>query len=141
MQSEIGFGKGVVAGVSEGFAVVSSESFGFVGGLDAQTGKIIYSRSKLFGESVKGKVFVYPCGRGSTTTSSVLLEAIRCSNAPCAIISVEVEPMVALGVLVAQELYNKTVPILTVSEDVFHLLRTGDYLLVDSVAGKLYRKD
>ena len=121
--------------------VVSPESFSFVGGLDAQTGKIIYSRSKLFGVSIKDKVFIYPCGRGSTTTSAVLLEAIRCSNAPCAIISVEVEPMVALGVLVAQELYNKTMPILAVSEDMFHLLHTGDYVIVDSTAGKLYRRD
>jgi hypothetical protein len=48
--------------------------------------------------------------------------------------------MVALGVLVAQELYGRTVPILAVSEDVFHLLQTGDYLVVDSIAGNLYRK-
>ena len=141
MQSKIGSGKSIVAGVSQGFALVSSQPFSFWGDLDPKTGKIIDPRSSLFGESIKDKVFVYPHGRGSSTTSAILLEAVRCSNAPCAIINVEIEPILALGALVAQEVYGKTVPMLAVSENVFHLLRTGDYLIVDSIAGKLYRKN
>lgn len=141
MQNEIGSGKSIVAGVSEGFALVSSQPFSFWGDLDPETGRIINPRSNLFGESIKDKVFVYPRGRGSSTTSAILLEAVRCSNAPCAIINVEVEPILALGAIVAQEVYGRTVPMLAVSEDVFHLLHSGDYLIVDSVAGKLYRED
>jgi len=140
MQSEIGFGKGIVAGVGEGFALVSSQPFSFWGDLNPETGKIIDPRSNLFGECIRGKVFVYPRGRGSSTTSAVLLEAIRCSNAPCAIINVEVEPVLTVGALVAQEIYDRTVPLLAVSENVFHLLHTGDYLIVDSIAGKLHRR-
>jgi len=140
MQSEIGSGKGIVAGVGEGFALVSSQPFSFWGDLNPETGKIIDPRSNLFGECIRGKVFVYPRGRGSSTTSAVLLEAIRCSNAPCAIINVEVEPVLAVGALVAQEIYDRTVPLLAVSEDVFRLLHTGDYLIVDSIAGKLHRR-
>jgi len=141
MQREIGTGRGIVAGVSQGLALVSSQSFSFWGDLDPKTGKVINPRSDLFGESVKDRVFVYPCGRGSSTTSAFLLEAIRCSTAPCAIINMQVEPILAIGALIAQEIYDRTIPILAVSEDVFHLLQTGDYLLVDSVAGKLYRQD
>ena len=141
MQSEIGSGKSIVAGVSEGFALVSSQPFSFWGDLDPETGKIINPRSNLFGESIRDKVFVYPRGRGSSTTSAILLEAVRCSNAPCAIINVEVESILALGAIVAQEVYGRTVPMLAVAEEVFHFLHTGDYLLVDSIAGKLYRKD
>lgn len=141
MQSKIGSGKSIVAGVSQGFALVSSQPFSFWGDLDPKTGKIIDPRSSLFGESIKDKVFVYPRGRGSSTTSAILLEAVRCSNAPCAIINVEIESILALGALVAQEVYGKTVPMLAVSEDVFHLLHNGDYLIVDSIAGKLYRKN
>jgi len=141
MQNKIGTGKSIIAGVSEGFASVSTQPFSFLGEFDPKTGKVIGRRSNLFGESIRGRVFVYPRGCGSVTTSAVLLEAIRCSNAPCAIISIEVEPIVAIGVLVAQEIYDKVVPILAVSEDVFHLIRMGDHLLVDSVAGRLYRKD
>jgi len=141
MQTEIGPCKGIVAGVGEGLALVSSQPFSLWGDLDPQTGKIINPRSNLFGESIRDKVFVYPRGRGSSTTSAILLEAVRCSNAPCAIINVEVESILALGAIVAQEVYGRTVPMLAVAEEVFHLLRTGDYLLVDSIAGKLYRKD
>ena len=141
MQSEIGSGKGVVTGVSEGLALVSSQPFSFWGDLDPVTGKIIDPRSELFGESIRDKVFIYPRGRGSSTTSAILLEAVRCSNAPSAIINVEIEPILALGALVAQEVYGKTVPMLAVSEDIFHRLNTGDYLIVDAIAGKLYRKD
>lgn len=141
MQREIGFGKSIVAGVGEGFGLVSSQSFSFWGDLDPKTGKIINPQSHLFGESVKNRVFVYPCGRGSSSTSAVLLEAIRCLSAPSAIINIVVEPILATGALVAQEIYNRTVPILAVSEDVFHLLRTKDYLIVDSVAGRLCRKE
>ncbi len=141
MQREIGPGEGIVAGVGEGLALVSSEPFSFWGDLDPKTGKIINPRSSLFGESVKGRIFVYPCGRGSSSTSAVLLEAIRCLNAPSAIINMVVEPILAIGALVGQEIYNRTVPILAVSEAVFRLLQTRDYLIVDSVTGRLYRKE
>ena len=140
MQSEIGSGKSIVAGAGEGLALVSAQPFSFWGDLDPTTGKIIDPRNKLFGESIKDRVFVYPRGRGSSTTSAILLEAVRCNNAPSAIINIEVEPILALGAIVAQEIYGKTVPMLAVSEDVFHLLHNGDYLLIDAEAGKLHRK-
>ena len=139
MKRAIGNGKGVVAGVGEGFALVSEQPFSFWGDLDPVTGKVINPRSNLAGESIKDKVFVYPRGRGSSTTSAVLLEAVRCSNAPSAIVSVDVEHILALGAIVSQELYSKTVPILAISEDTIRQLRTGDYLIVDASAGKLYR--
>ena len=142
MQKEISSCKFIVAGVSEGFALVSSETFSFWGGLDPKTGKIINPKSNLFGESVRGRIFVYPGGRGSSATSAILLEAIRRSNAPSAIINIEVEPIIAIGVLVAQEIYHNVVlPIAAVPAETFQLLKTGDYLLVNSIAGKLYRKD
>ena len=141
MQSEIGSGKSIIAGISEGFALVSLQPFSFWGDLDPETGKIINPSNNLFGESIKNKVFVYPRGRGSCATSAILLEAVRCSNAPSAIINVEVEPILALGAIVAQEVYGKTVPMLAISEEVFRILCTGDYLIVDSIAGKLYKMD
>jgi len=142
VQREVASCKSVVSGVSEGFALVSSEPFSFWGDLDPKTGRIINPRSSLFGESVKSRVFVYPGGRGSSTTSAILLEAIRCSNAPCAIINLQVEPIIAIGILVAQEIYHNVVlPVAAVSEEAFHRLQTGDYLLVDTVVGKLYKRE
>jgi len=139
MKREMGSGKSIVAGLGEGSALVSEQAFSFWGDLDPVSGKVINPRSNLAGESIKGKVFVYPRGRGSSTTSAVLLEAVRCCNAPSAIVSVDVEHILALGAIVAQELYDKTVPILAISEDIFRQLQTGDHLIVDAAAGKLYR--
>ncbi|MFC1915006.1 aconitase X swivel domain-containing protein, partial [Chloroflexota bacterium] len=96
MQSEIGSGISIVAGAGEGLALVSVQPFSFWGDLDPTTGKIIDPRNTLFGESIKDRVFVYPRGRGSSTTSAILLEAVRCNNAPSAIINIEVEPILAL---------------------------------------------
>ena len=142
MQKEITNCKFIITGVSGGFALVSSEPFSFWGGLDPRTGNIIDPRNNLFGQSIKDKVFVYPCGRGSSTTSAIWLEAIRRATAPRAIITVQAEPIIAIGILVAQEIYPSVVlPVAVIPEDTFRLLKTGDYLLVNSTAGKLYKKN
>jgi len=141
MKQELATGKSIIPGIAEGIAVVSQEPFSFAGEFDRRTGTISNPRSNLFGESLKGKVFVYPYGRGSSCTSAVLAEAIRCCNAPCAIINVQVDPILVIGVLVAEALYSMTIPILGVSQETFRLLHTGDNLIIDAVAGKLYRKE
>lgn len=139
MEKEIGIGKIIVPGIAEGEAIVYSQSFSFMGDFDPCTGKIVSPRDNIFGESIKNKIFAYPYGRGSSTAAAVILEAIRLQNNPRAIINVQVEPITIIGVLVAEELYNRTIPMITISKHVFSLLRTGDYLAIDST-GKLYRK-
>jgi len=141
MKQELATGKSIIPGIAEGIAVVLQEPFSFTGEFDRTTGTIVNPRSSLFGESLKDKVFVYPYGRGSSCTSAVLAEAIRCGNAPCAIINVQVEPILVIGVLVAEVLYDSTIPILGVSQETFQLLHTGDNLIVDAIAEKLYRKE
>ncbi len=140
MKTEIGLVRSIISGYSEGLAIVSREPFSF-SGIDSKTGIISNPRSELFGESIKDKVFVFPYGRGTSCSSASLAEAIRCGNAPCAIINVQVEPILVIGVLVAEVLYNSTIPILGVSHETFQLLHTGDNLIVDAIAGKLYRKE
>ena len=45
-----------------------------------------------------------PSGRGSSSSSSVLAEAIRAGTAPAAIVLGEADPILALGAIVAREL-------------------------------------
>jgi uncharacterized protein len=52
-----------------------------------------------------------PSGRGSSSSSSVLAEAIRAGTAPIAIVLFEPDPILALGAIVARELYGRTIPI------------------------------
>jgi predicted aconitase with swiveling domain len=60
---------------------------------------------------VAGKVLVMPSGRGSSSSSSVLAEAIRAGTGPAGIILGEPDRIIALGALVAAELYGRTVPV------------------------------
>ena len=141
MKQELATGKSIIPGIAEGIAIVSPEPFSFTGEFDAKTGTVSNPWSNLSGESLKDKVFVYPYGRGSSCTSAVLAEAIRRGNAPRAIINVQVEPILTIGVLVAEALYGITIPILAVSQETLRLLHTGDHLIVDAIADKLYRKE
>jgi len=80
-------GKPVVAGSAEGIALVSREPLSFWGGLDTATGEIIDKRHERSGEIVTGRIFVFPQGRGSSTSSAVLLESIKTGTVPAAIIN------------------------------------------------------
>ena len=88
-------GKPIVAGSAEGAALVSKESISFWGGVCPRTGEIIDRRHELSGAIVTGRVFVFPQGRGSSTSSATLMESIAAGVAPAAIINLKVEPILA----------------------------------------------
>jgi predicted aconitase with swiveling domain len=80
---------------------------------------------------------VYPQGRGSCTTSGILLELIRTGRAPAAIVNLTVEPVLAVGPLVGEVLYGRTLPLVTLSPEAFARIRTGDWLVVDAIGGEV----
>ena len=121
-------GKAVVAGSAEGPALVSREPLSFWGGICPRTGRIIDRRHELMGTIVTGSVFVFPQGKGSSTSSATLAEAIRKGVAPAAIINLKVDPILALGSIVADELYNQSIPVVVLKEEDFYSIKQGDYL-------------
>ena len=125
-------GKVVIAGEARGEAVVSSEPISFWGGLDPRTGEVIDRRHECSGQNVKGKVFVFPTGRGSSTASAILLEAVRTGVAPAAIINLKVDPILAIGSIVADEMYEKTVPIVLLDEEAFGAIEQGDSVIIEA---------
>ena len=58
-----------------------------------------------------------PNGRGSSSSSSVLAEAIRLATAPAAIVLAEPDPILATGAIVAQALYRRSCPIIVLSPE------------------------
>jgi predicted aconitase with swiveling domain len=124
-------GKLVVAGSAEGTAIVSKQPISFWGGVNPHTGEITDRRHERSGTIVTGKVFVFPQGKGSSTASATLMESIRAGTAPAAIINLKVDPILALGAIVADELYQKTVPIVVLSREDFDAIQEGDYLIVE----------
>ena len=69
--------RALVAGTAQGEVLVLDESLSFWGGLEPTTGEIIDRRHPQSGAILSGKVLLMRAGRGSSSGSSVLAEAIR----------------------------------------------------------------
>ena len=126
-------GKPFIAGSANGIALVSKEPLSFWGGYDWKTGEIIDRRHPLSGSIAKGKILAIPFTRGSSTTTAVLIEAIRAGTAPNAIITTATDFFFALASVVADELYSNPLPLISVAESDFALLQTGDQIGIDNI--------
>jgi predicted aconitase with swiveling domain len=94
-------GRCIYPGKVEGEALVSKEPLGFYGCVNAKTGVVIDKGHELEGKCVKGKVLVFPCGKGSTVGSYVIYGLAKNKVGPKAIINKETETIVATGVILA----------------------------------------
>ena len=106
----------LVFGRATGPVLVLDEALSFWGGLDPRTGLIIDRRHPQAGSTVTGTVLVMPAGRGSSSSSTILAEAIRAGTAPAAIVLARPDPIIALGALVGAELYGTEVPVVVASD-------------------------
>jgi hypothetical protein len=101
----------LVEGSARGAALVLDEPLSFWGGIDPGTGEVIDVRHPQRGANVAARVLVMPSGRGSSSSSSVLAESVRAGTAPAAIVLAEPDPILALGAIVARELYGLAIPV------------------------------
>lgn len=102
---------GLVEGEAEGALAFWSAPLSFWGGYDSATGRVIDRTHPALGARMTGRIVVMPSGRGSSSASSVLAEAIRLGTAPAAIILREPDPIIAVGAIVARRLYGKICPV------------------------------
>ena len=91
----------VRGGDAVGEALVSREPIGFLGGVDPDTGVVIEPGHPLEGQSVVGRVLVFPTGKGSTVGSYTLYRLARNGLAPAAIVNAEADPVIAVGAVIA----------------------------------------
>jgi predicted aconitase with swiveling domain len=119
-------GRPIISGQAEGRVLLASRSISFWGGVDPTSGQIIDRRHDRHGESVAGRIFAFPAEKGSSTGSAILLELIRVGRAPAAIVTQHLAPILALGAIVAEELYGLTIPIVQLSEADFERLSDGE---------------
>jgi len=116
-------GRLIKAGQAEGVALVSPEPVGFFGMIDAETGIVIEVGHPLEGESVAGRVLVFPTGKGSTVGSYSLYRLSKAGLAPVAIINLESEPIVAVGAIISE------IPM--VDHVDIEQIRSGDLVTID----------
>lgn len=123
----------LLPGVASGTALVTTQPICFWGGLDPKTGTITERDHELKGENVAGTVFVFPTGKGSSTTSAILLESVRCGTAPAAIVNVKTEPILVIGAIIAEKLYDRVIPIVdTPDPDPTKVIKSGDWIEVNA---------
>lgn len=126
----------LVAGAAVGKVLRLEEPLSFWGGVDPVSGTIIDRRHPRCGESVAGRVLVMPYGRGSSSSSSVLLEGVRLGTAPAAVVLRELDGILALGAAVARELYEQSPPVLLLAPADWEALPEGVDAAVE-VSGRL----
>ena len=98
-------------GEAEGPALVLREPLSLWGGIDLETGRIIDHSHPDAGACVTGTILVMPGGRGSSSSSAVLAESIRCGTGPAGIVLATPDPILTVGALVAAALYGLRCPI------------------------------
>jgi hypothetical protein len=124
-------GRVLSAGQAEGRALVLDEPLSLWGGMDPQSGEVIDARHPQHGAMLTGHVLVMPGVRGSSSSSSVLAEAVRAQAAPAAILLAVPDLIVAVGSAVAGELYGMRVPVIVLSPDELATIVDGAPLRVD----------
>ena len=70
--------------------------------MDPNTGVVIEKGHELQGQSVKGKILVFPTGKGSTVGSYTLYRMKKNGTAPAGMVNRECETVVAVGAIISE---------------------------------------
>ena len=81
---------------------MTSMGISFFGGVDPESGVVVEKGHELEGQSVAGKVLVFPTGKGSTVGSYTLYRLKHNGMAPLAIVNAECETITAVGCIIAE---------------------------------------
>jgi predicted aconitase with swiveling domain len=117
-------GRTIYKGNGEGEALTTSQPISFYGGVDPNTGEIIEKGHELQGKSVKGKILVFPTGKGSTVGSYTLYRMKKNGTAPAGIINKECETVIAVGAIISE--------IPCVDKIDISNMRTGDLIRIEN---------
>ena len=120
-------GRKIFGGCAEGQALVTGMGISFFGGVDPETGIVVEKGHELEGQSAKGKILVFPTGKGSTVGSYTLYRLRHAGAAPSAIVNAACETITAVGCIIAE--------IPCVDQIAIQELRSGDRLRVDGETG------
>jgi len=95
-------GRKVYKGIAEAEAIVTKDGISFYGGVDPDTGKVVEVGHELEGQSITGKVLVFPTGKGSTVGSYTMYRMKKNNTAPVAIVNKEIDTIIAVGCIISE---------------------------------------
>ncbi|MFN3508093.1 MAG: aconitase X [Allorhizobium sp.] len=130
-------GRVLVSGSAEGEVLFTDTALSFWGGADAVTGEIIDRHHPLSGKRLTGRVLALPTSRGSCTGSGVILELILNGQGPAAIVLEHPEAIITLGVIVAEEVFGRSIPVMAVGKDAFAGLKTAKRVRISDAIAEL----
>jgi predicted aconitase with swiveling domain len=94
-------GRKIYKGTATAEALVTTQGVSFYGGVDPETGRVIEVGHELEGQSVAGKILVFPAGKGSTVGSYTMYWMSKENKAPAAIINKEIDTIIAVGCIIS----------------------------------------
>ncbi|XBS71644.1 aconitase X [Acerihabitans sp. KWT182] len=141
MTSMKGRGRFLISGSARGDVLFSHTGLSFWGGVDGASGEIIDHHHPLQGRSLAGKALAIPSGRGSCTGSSVLLELILNGHGPAALLLAEADEILALGTLVARQLFGRSLPVIALGRETFARLETCRQVDIDGDSLRAFGHD
>jgi predicted aconitase with swiveling domain len=94
-------GRKISPGSAVGETLVTDMGISFFGGVDPLTGVVVEKGHTLEGQCIRGKVLVFPSGKGSTVGSYTLYRLKKGGNAPAAIVNAEAETITAVGCIIS----------------------------------------
>ena len=95
-------GRIIFKGKIKGEALVTTQPISFYGGVDPDSGILIEKGHELEGKNLKGKILVFPTGKGSTVGSYTLYRMKKNNTAPAGMINKECETIVAVGAIISE---------------------------------------
>ncbi len=120
-------GRKISTGNASGEALVTSMGISFFGGVDPETGRVVEKGHELEGQSIAGRVLVFPTGKGSTVGSYTLYRLKKAGLAPAAIVNTEAETITAVGCIISDIPCVDHIPI--------EEIKTGMQVSVDGESG------
>lgn len=124
-------GLGLVQETAQAPILSSPVPLSFWGGVDPQSGLVIDQHHPLSGKSLTGQIVVIPGGRGSCSGSGVVLEMLLNGNGPAAFVFEQEEPILLLGVIIAHEVFGKSIPVLQLAPEDFMTLSKASWASIN----------
>jgi predicted aconitase with swiveling domain len=95
-------GRKIYKGIAEGEAIVTKDGISFYGGVDPDTGEVVEAGHELEGQSITGKVLVFPTGKGSTVGSYTMYRMKKNNTSPAAIVNEQIDTIIAVGCIISE---------------------------------------
>jgi len=120
-------GRKIYKGIAEAEAIVTKDGISFYGGVDPDTGIVVEVGHDLEGQSITGKVLVFPTGKGSTVGSYTMYRMKKNNMAPAAIVNESIDTIIAVGCIISE--------IPCVDKIDINRIKTGQKIIVNGSKG------